>query len=65
MQRRGDRSRSQRHPWQTSSTAQRKAGSDLLKHLMKLYASCRITAQQFAVACHFASEAGVPGGDFK
>ena len=42
----------------------RKAGADLFKHLLGLYACCKITAKDFATACFFANEAGVGGADF-
>eukprot|EP00959_Pyramimonas_sp_CCMP1952_P457126 9474341-Pyramimonas_sp.AAC.1 len=51
--------------WQRNTASERKAGSQLLTHLLKLYASCRLTAQQFAVACHYCAEANVPGGNFR
>ena len=44
--------------------AQREAGAALLKHLLSLYALCKLTAKDFAIACHYAASAGVPGADF-
>eukprot|EP00959_Pyramimonas_sp_CCMP1952_P358410 7504424-Pyramimonas_sp.AAC.1 len=51
--------------WQATTASQRQGGADLLKHLLKLYSSCRITAQQFSVACFFCKEACVPGANFE
>eukprot|EP00959_Pyramimonas_sp_CCMP1952_P101841 2130368-Pyramimonas_sp.AAC.1 len=45
-------------------TTMRKAGADLLRHFEGLYAVGKISAQDFAVSCHLAFEAGCFGGDF-
>ena len=50
--------------WQARTAKERQGGADLLMHLLKMYSSCRITANQFSVACHFCKEANVPGGNF-
>ena len=42
----------------------RQAGSDLYKHLVSLYAVCKLSAKDLCIACHYAAEAEVPGGDF-
>eukprot|EP00959_Pyramimonas_sp_CCMP1952_P328569 6878932-Pyramimonas_sp.AAC.1 len=47
-----------------STQRQRDGGANLLRQLLKLYASCRLTAQQLCVLCHSAVEANVVGGNF-
>eukprot|EP00959_Pyramimonas_sp_CCMP1952_P389011 8150749-Pyramimonas_sp.AAC.1 len=47
-----------------STQRQRDGGSDLLRRLLRLHASCRLTAEQFCTICNAAAEAGVPGGNF-
>eukprot|EP00959_Pyramimonas_sp_CCMP1952_P154689 3236308-Pyramimonas_sp.AAC.1 len=50
--------------WTATTQAQRDAGSSLLDHLLQLYATCRLTAKDFCLLCHYAAEANVPGGAF-
>eukprot|EP00959_Pyramimonas_sp_CCMP1952_P107817 2254436-Pyramimonas_sp.AAC.1 len=61
-----DRSRTPGGPrhWQHTSQSERDAGSQLLTHLLRLYASCRLSAKDFCSLCYFAREARVPGGAF-
>jgi hypothetical protein len=49
---------------ESSRAAQRHAGTSLLKHLLGLYAVCKLNAKDFTIACHYAALAHVPGGDF-
>ena len=42
----------------------RDAGSNLLKILLQLYASCKVSATDFCNICFFADAAGVPGANF-
>eukprot|EP00959_Pyramimonas_sp_CCMP1952_P284148 5939237-Pyramimonas_sp.AAC.1 len=60
------RSRSHRRgaPRILSSQTARDAGSELLRKLLELYASCKLTALDFSVICHLADVAGVPGANF-
>eukprot|EP00959_Pyramimonas_sp_CCMP1952_P335044 7015929-Pyramimonas_sp.AAC.1 len=51
--------------WRSSSGAERQAGADLLKLLLQLYASCRITAKHLCTACDLCTKANVPGGSFQ
>ena len=43
---------------------QREAGAELMRLLLTWYASCKITAQQFCVACHYCEKAAVKGAAF-
>eukprot|EP00959_Pyramimonas_sp_CCMP1952_P224538 4695098-Pyramimonas_sp.AAC.1 len=43
----------------------RKSGARLLHQLQSFYAGGKISAQDFCVSCHWAFEAGCPGGDFE
>eukprot|EP00959_Pyramimonas_sp_CCMP1952_P207717 4344687-Pyramimonas_sp.AAC.1 len=52
------------HPTLRSTQRNRDGGADLLRRLLKLYASCRLTAEQLCTMCHACVEAGVPGGNF-
>eukprot|EP00959_Pyramimonas_sp_CCMP1952_P346240 7251728-Pyramimonas_sp.AAC.1 len=46
------------------SVDERKAGADLLHMFLRLYASCRITAQHLRLLCELCSKAKVQGGCF-
>jgi len=46
-------------------TTQRTAGAALLDQFLGLYAQCKISAMDLAIACHNATLAGVPGADFE
>ena len=48
----------------TSYQKQCQAGAALEKHSLCLYASTKLTAKDFAIACHYAALAGTPGGNF-
>ena len=55
--------------WRSSESAaegqrRRTAGHDLLQHLLGMYATSKITAKDFAVACFYCSEARVEGANF-
>ena len=47
-----------------STQRQRDGGAHLLRQLLKLYGSCRLSAQQLCTLCHSATDAQVPGGNF-
>ena len=42
----------------------REAGAAFLDHLTKMYASKRLSAIDFSIACHWCQEAHVRGADF-
>ena len=42
----------------------RHAGASLFKHLLGLFAERKISAKDFAIACHWCHESKVPGADF-
>jgi len=42
----------------------RTGGANLLRHLQLLYAERKLTAKDFAIACHFCVESEVRGADF-
>ena len=44
---------------------ERVAGAELMRLLLTWYASCKLTAQQFCVACHFCQLSGVKGASFE
>ena len=47
-----------------SAVARRVAGKALLDKLLSLYASAKLSAEDFCVCCFHAARAGTPGGDF-
>eukprot|EP00959_Pyramimonas_sp_CCMP1952_P185228 3872934-Pyramimonas_sp.AAC.1 len=47
-----------------ATTKNREGGAELMRLLLTWYASCKITAQQFCVACHYCNMAGVKGAAF-
>eukprot|EP00959_Pyramimonas_sp_CCMP1952_P455426 9471533-Pyramimonas_sp.AAC.1 len=47
-----------------ASATHREGGAQLMRLLLTWYASCKITAQQFCVACHYCGVAGVKGAAF-
>ena len=47
-----------------ANDAERAAGAELLKTLLHLYSSARLTAKQFCVTCRLCEEAGARGGCF-
>eukprot|EP00959_Pyramimonas_sp_CCMP1952_P127404 2664796-Pyramimonas_sp.AAC.1 len=58
------RSRSPRRSWRQTSQAEREAGSEMLKHLLRAYSCCKLSAKDLCIACHHAAAANVPGGAF-
>ena len=48
---------------QAANAIRRDNGAMLLKFLLSLYASCKITAKGLCVSCHHAALAEVPGAD--
>eukprot|EP00959_Pyramimonas_sp_CCMP1952_P222275 4647069-Pyramimonas_sp.AAC.1 len=44
--------------------ARREAGSELLKHILSLYASAKLSAYDVCVLCYRCQVAEVPGGSF-
>ena len=42
----------------------RAAGASLFQHLLVLFAQKKLSAKDFAIACHWCSEARVPGAEF-
>ena len=55
--------------WRAQQSAEeanraRQAGANLFKHLLGLFAERKVTAKDFAIACHWCRAAGVPGADF-
>jgi hypothetical protein len=51
------------HP-EARDDAKREAGSQLLSHLLKLYATCRLTATDFCKLCSLCNESGCIGAAF-
>eukprot|EP00959_Pyramimonas_sp_CCMP1952_P049880 1042302-Pyramimonas_sp.AAC.1 len=60
---RDDRSRSPR-AWTPTSDDARYHGSEVLKLLIELYASCKVTARELSVLCWHLEKAGTPGAAF-
>lgn len=54
----------QRAELEEEQQAQRVAGEGLFKHLLGLYALCKLSAQDLCVALHYANLAGVGGAEF-
>ena len=42
----------------------RRAGADLLRHLLTMYAKCRMSAKDFCITAHLQALAGTPGADW-
>ena len=51
--------------WQGRTPLERHAGSELLRHLLTLYSTCKLSAKDFSIACYWADLAGTQGGAFK
>eukprot|EP00959_Pyramimonas_sp_CCMP1952_P364521 7633445-Pyramimonas_sp.AAC.1 len=66
MSRPDSRSRTPTGPraWHATSQAERDSGSQLLQLMIKLYATCKISAKDFCSLCWHAHGANVAGGDF-
>ena len=50
--------------WTANSQTSREAGSDLLRLLLSLYSSCKLSAVDFTSICHYLALANMPGGCF-
>eukprot|EP00959_Pyramimonas_sp_CCMP1952_P111258 2327446-Pyramimonas_sp.AAC.2 len=43
----------------------RDAGAELLSLMIRMYATCKLSAKEFCLMCHWAHNAGTPGADFQ
>ena len=51
------------YPWLRNDAA-REAGAALLRHVLSLYAACKLSAKDLCILCHYIALSGTQGADF-